>query len=76
MREKLAAEIMDAANGTGRAVKRRKIHTGWQKPIRLLRTIDDQIIMQISNEVLAKVPILSFDFFMINSEGKCQGCIH
>jgi len=41
-------------------LKRRKIYTGWQKPIRLLRTIGGKIIMQISNEVLAKVPILSF----------------
>lgn len=35
MEQRLAAEIMDAANGTGLPSRRRKIPTRWPKPTRL-----------------------------------------
>ncbi len=39
MEERLANEIMDAANNTGAAVKNAKIHTKWQKQTKRLHTI-------------------------------------
>ena len=39
MSEKLAAELMDAFNNRGSAVKKRMIHIGWQRPIRPLLII-------------------------------------
>ena len=40
MKERLAAEILDAVNGTGGAAKSATIPTKWQKPTRLLHTTD------------------------------------
>ena len=39
MAERLANEMIDASNGLGAAVKKRKTPTRWQKLIRLLHTI-------------------------------------
>ncbi len=40
MEERLANEILDAANNTGASVKKKKICTRWQKQTRLLHTTD------------------------------------
>ncbi len=40
MEERLANEIMDAANNTGASVKRKKTCTRWQKQTRHLLTTD------------------------------------
>ena len=40
MMERLAGEILDAINNTGGAVKKKKIHTKWQKPTRHLHITD------------------------------------
>lgn len=39
MKDRLAGEIMDALNNSGAAVKKKKIHTLWQKPTKLLHII-------------------------------------
>jgi small subunit ribosomal protein S7 len=43
MSERLAKELMDAANGTGASVKKRKILIRWQRPIKHLHTIDGNL---------------------------------
>lgn len=40
MAENLANEIIDASNGTGASVRRKKIHIRWQKLIKHLLIID------------------------------------
>lgn len=40
MAEKLAGEILAAARNEGSAVKKKRIHTKWQKPTRRLRTLE------------------------------------
>lgn len=37
MEEKIAGELMDAANSTGGSIKKKKTRIRWPKPIRLLR---------------------------------------
>jgi len=37
MVDKLSNELLDAANGKGAAIRRKKMYTAWQKPIRLSR---------------------------------------
>lgn len=44
MVEKLAKEIMDAANNTGASVKKKKILIKWQKLIKHLLTTDGRIL--------------------------------
>lgn len=39
MKERLAAELMDAFNNTGAAIKKKKIRIKWQKLIRLSHII-------------------------------------
>ena len=43
MADRLAAELMDAANNQGNAVKDAKTRIAWQKPTRPLRTIGGRI---------------------------------
>lgn len=50
MVEKLAKEIMDAANNTGASVKKKKILIKWQKLIKHLLTTDSNFI-QIKNRI-------------------------
>ncbi len=40
MQERLANEIMDAANNTGASVKKKKICTKWQRQTKLLHITD------------------------------------
>ena len=43
MAEKLAAEIMAAANGEGAAVKKRRIRTAWRKRTKHSLTLSSNI---------------------------------
>ena len=43
MEERLANEIIDAANGTGAAVKNAKIHIEWQKRTKHLLIINGNL---------------------------------
>jgi small subunit ribosomal protein S7 len=54
MTEKLAKEIMDAANNTGASVKKKKILIKWQKLIKPLHITDGKI--------LKKYTIINIDF--------------
>ncbi len=47
MKQKLAAEIMDAANNTGNAVKKKEDTHKMQKPIKRLRITDGNLLLYI-----------------------------
>ena len=46
MAEKLYAEIIDASQNKGSAIKKERIHIKWQRLIKLLHILDGKILWQ------------------------------